>query len=42
MIGRRPIRLREAYAGLRNNGCGWFTSAFLAVIWWLGGVEIEE
>lgn len=41
-MSARPIKLREAYRGLRNAGCGWFVASFVAVLWTAFGVQVEE
>lgn len=40
-ITTRPIKLREAYRGLRNLGVGPASAAFVAVVWVLVGVEVD-
>ncbi len=32
---------REAYRGLRNEGCWPFVAGFVALVWLLYGVEVE-
>jgi hypothetical protein len=41
-MSTRPIKWREAYRGLRNEGCDWLTCAVIATLWVMRGVELEE
>lgn len=38
----RPITFKEAWRGLRNEGCGWFVAGFAALLWTAFGVRVEE
>jgi hypothetical protein len=38
----RPIKLREAYRGLRNKGCDRFAAVFVALVWVAAGVQVES
>lgn len=38
----RPIKFQEAYQGLRNEGLGIISSAFVAVVWLFFGVKVES